>query len=203
MPEPTPLDLASMDDPAFAAWCEANDAADAEREARLTRPGALAAAAAWYAGLGAPVFPLIPRGKAPATRHGFKDATTDLQQIRDWWSANPRHNIGLPSGLWFDVIDVDTDPEGPDPGRGFVSLGICREHGILPPVLGVVHTPRGGRHLYVAPAPGAKNKAGFAPGIDYRGAFGYVAAPPSVGENGARYDWLTVPDIEAMIGGAA
>jgi hypothetical protein len=53
-----------------------------------------------------------------------------------------------------------------------------------------VYTPRGGRHLYVAPS-GDGNAANFRPGLDYRGAGGYVVAPPSIGPNGKRYDWIT------------
>jgi hypothetical protein len=41
--------------------------------------------ALWYAEHGFPIFPCSPHGKEPLTPHGFKDATTDLQQIREWW----------------------------------------------------------------------------------------------------------------------
>ena len=33
---------------------------------------------------GLAVFPLKPRDKAPATQHGFKDATTNAEQIEQW-----------------------------------------------------------------------------------------------------------------------
>jgi hypothetical protein len=42
-----------------------------------------------YARRGWPVFPCRLGGKAPATRHGFRDATTDAKQIRRWWERQP------------------------------------------------------------------------------------------------------------------
>src|SRR6516162_3950542 len=54
-----------------------------------------------------PVFPLKPRTKEPATAHGFKDATTDPEQIRRWWKQHPDYNIGTPTGLIFFTLDVD------------------------------------------------------------------------------------------------
>jgi hypothetical protein len=51
-------------------------------------------AAVFYARAGIPVFPLRSGSKAPATRNGFKDASTDLRLIRDHWRRNPSHNIG-------------------------------------------------------------------------------------------------------------
>ena len=56
-----------------------------------------------------PVFPCQPKGKKPLTANGFKDATTDLQQIRIWWSKTPQANIGIPTGRrsGFDALDID------------------------------------------------------------------------------------------------
>jgi hypothetical protein len=44
---------------------------------------ALLQAALEYAHRGWPVFP-CDKGKRPLTKHGFKDATTDENQIRAW-----------------------------------------------------------------------------------------------------------------------
>jgi hypothetical protein len=152
------------------------DAEDAAEQARLTAPGALIAAALWYAEQGIPVFPLQPRQKRPMPgSRGFKDATVNVEQVRSWWDAVPDANIGTPTGLAFDVIDVD----GP---VGVVTL--------LTELWG---TPRpGGQHIYVPPA-GVGNRAAVYPGIDYRGAGGYVVIPPSVTDDhgpGVRYHWL-------------
>lgn len=152
---------------------------DAARRARLERVEALLQAALWYVGRGISVFPLKPGEKVPATRHGFKDATTDPEQVRAWWADTPAYNIGLPTGHMFDVIDIDGPP-------GYASLLEVRERELIPEqLLGKAITPRG-CHLYV-PATGDGNAAGLWPGIDYRGKSGYCVAPPSRSINGM---WL-------------
>ena len=66
-------------------------------------------AALGYAAQGLYVFPIKPRGKTPLTNHGFKDASTDPEQIRAWWTRWPDANIGITtgkaSGFW--VLDLD------------------------------------------------------------------------------------------------
>jgi hypothetical protein len=50
----------------------------------------------WY------VFPCKPRTKQPATANGFKDATLDEAQVREWWTRMPDANVAIstgPSGL--------------------------------------------------------------------------------------------------------
>jgi hypothetical protein len=162
------------------------DAEDAAEHARLTAPDALRVAALWYAQQGIPVFPLQPRQKRPLPgSSGFKDATADVHQVHTWWDATPDANIGTPTGLTFDVIDID-GPVG-------VAALLTELWDELPPVIGWVCTPRaGGNHIYVPPS-GRGNKAGLCPGIDYRGTGGYVVLPPSVTDDhgpGRRYCWL-------------
>jgi len=166
----------------FERLATESDRRQADLARRLEQPGALQAAARWYAEQGLAVFPCQPGGKAPITRHGFQDATTDLDMIRGWWKTNPAANIGLPTGGRYDVIDVDGPP-------GYQSLADLRENGQLPSWAGRVATPRGGMHLYIEPT-GDGNAAGFRPGLDYRGLGGYVIAPPSRGLGGRRWEWL-------------
>lgn len=150
-------------------------------EAALRAPGRLAAAAHWYAQQGWAVFPLKPGTKIPATRNGFKDATTDPEQITAWWDATPQANVGLPTGAAFDVVDID----GND---GMASFDALEQAGAFAdvPALGYVTTPRGW-HVYVPPS-GRGNKTALRPGLDYRGNGGYVVAPPSV-VDGKLYRW--------------
>ena len=56
--------------------------------------------ALWLASRGLPVFPVIPKSKAPATTNGFYSATLDPEQIRFWWDRQP-YGIGVsvPEGL--------------------------------------------------------------------------------------------------------
>ena len=51
-----------------------------------------------YADRGVPVFPCKRKDKSPFTRNGFKDATTNEQQIREWWTKSPQAMIGVPTG---------------------------------------------------------------------------------------------------------
>ena len=140
-------------------------------EDRLRAPGQKLAAALWYAGtIGGPVFPVRPGGKQPATLHGLKDATRTERTIKEWWQLWPEANPAYPTGILFDVIDVD----GPE---GVESFGRLRAAGKLPPVLASAITPRG-FHYYIRPT-GEGNTTNLLPSVDYRGAGGYVLAPPS------------------------
>jgi hypothetical protein len=56
-------------------------------------------------------------------------------------------------------------------------------------------------HIYV-PAQGDGNSAHLFEGIDYRGAGGYVVAPPSVNEQGA-YRFLGTPGLADLATAAA
>lgn len=179
--------LQAGDDETVAAITTKLDQDDTERLARLAAPGALLAGALWYAKGGIAVFPLKPGGKQPATTHGFKDATTDPDQIRAWWTATPAANIGIPTGHRFDVVDIDLP-------HGYLSLGELRGQDLIPEIRGRVITASGGAHLYIDPT-GDGNSAGLRPGVDYRGAGGYVVAPPSRTAEGM-WLWTTVLDLE-------
>jgi hypothetical protein len=131
-------------------------------------------AALEYAEAGIPVFPCEPDGKAPATTHGFKNATTNLDQIKAWWGAGQRYNIGLrPADAGWIVLDADLY-KGVDPDL-LAQL----------PETFTVETPRGGRHLYFE-SPLEHGNTTFDQHIDVRSANGYVLAPESV-VNGKPY----------------
>jgi putative DNA primase/helicase len=44
-------------------------------------------------------------GKHPMTYGGLNDATTDEQQIRDWWSQSPYANVGIRTGEVSGITD--------------------------------------------------------------------------------------------------
>jgi hypothetical protein len=48
--------------------------------------------------------------KAPASPHGFQDASTDAEQIQELWSKHPGKLVGVPTGKTsgFDVLDLDS-----------------------------------------------------------------------------------------------
>lgn len=163
------------------------DAEQQANEQRLTTPGALLNAALWYAGaLGWPVFPCIAGGKRPATTHGFKDASTDVTQIRRWWTDNPMYNIGIPTGVTFDVFDID----GP---QGLIAVGEHFDAGTFPPIYALSLTPRG-RH-YLVPPTDLGNTTGLLPQVDYRSSGGYIVAPPSATPDGT-YRWSIPPTVK-------
>lgn len=150
-----------------------------------------------YAERGWPVFPVAARGKLPLIGsahkdgepcegecgrdgHGFYDATTDLDRITEWWRRWPTANIGLRTGVVFDVIDID----GPE---GLEALNVYRAD--RPITWGPEsQTGGGGWHLLHLPS-GAGNRAGVLRKVDFRGAGGYIVAPPSVHPNGGLYRW--------------
>jgi hypothetical protein len=133
---------------------------------------------------GLAVFPLKERDKAPATRHGFKDATHDRGVVDGWWKGWPEQNIGIAtgkaSGVW--VLDVDGE-------KGEASLAaLIAQHGPLPATIEAITGK--GRHIYFRYAEGIGSTAGrLGPGLDTRGDDGYVVAPPSLHPSGRRYAW--------------
>ena len=135
----------------------------------------LLTAALDYARGGLPVFPCRRADKSPLTRHGFKDATTDTQQIRNWWREWSDAMIGMPTGRvsGIDVLDLDLKPDEYIDGREFVPN--WRE---LSPV--IVRTPSGGVHGWFKSAGTIRSSSDqIAPGVDTRGEGGYAIVPPS------------------------
>jgi Bifunctional DNA primase/polymerase, N-terminal len=150
-------------------------------------------AALRYAQAGIPVLPLKSGTKLPATKHGVHDASTNLQAIRSWWRDHRYSNIGLATGLVFDVVDIDTKNGAP----GMESLDKLRRAGLLRGVWGKARTPSGGLHLLVVPSGDGNHSAGKF-GVDYRGRDGYIVAAPSVTETG-KYRWDSVePDRRGL-----
>jgi hypothetical protein len=139
-------------------------------------------AALAYAKQGFAVFPLAPRSKQPLISaanggHGLHDATTDLDQIRRWWTAHPSANIGLRTGISFDVIDLDSE----DAVYALDQARAGRER-----ITGPVVKTAKGFHFYVLPT-GTGNRAGFLPSVALRGKGGYVLGVPSVHPDGKSY----------------
>ena len=146
---------------------------------------ALGQAAIAYATRGFAVFPCVPRGKVPATRHGCRDATKDLAQITAWWCENPSYNVAVATGPVSKVFVLDID--GIDAEASLRKLE--GQHGALPETIESI-TPRG-RHIFFRCENGAiRNSAGaIAPGLDIRGDGGYVVLPPSIHPSGRSYVW--------------
>lgn len=108
--------------------------------------------------------------------HGCNDATVDGKTIERWWLNYPRANVGLATGApGPDVLDIDVKGGAP----GLASLAeIERMPGVLDAAMLLVDTPSGGLHYYFTGS-GQGNGSIRGAGVDFRGAGGYVLAPPS------------------------
>lgn len=144
-------------------------------------------AALEYAKKGKPVFP-CGRDKRPMIGGGFKNASTDETQIRDWWAMWPGAMIGMPTGRASGVVAIDCDCKNGIDGRESLRV-LAAPHGGLPDTIEIL-TPSGGCHLwYEAPNAEIRNSASkLAPGVDVRGEGGYVIVPPSAVLGGKRYE---------------
>jgi hypothetical protein len=142
----------------------------------MTHADELLIAALDLAGAGRPVFPCRPGAKAPLTRRGHLDATTDERKVRFWWTECwPGANIGVPTGNGVAVIDVD-------PGGELWADTVLDEG----PLTLTVRTARGGLHLYYMVGVAVPNSASkLADHVDVRGDGGYVLVPPSATADGA------------------
>jgi Bifunctional DNA primase/polymerase, N-terminal len=128
--------------------------------------------------------------KHPLTRHGFKNATTRTEIIAGWWRRWPQANIAIPTGVVFDVLDLD-GPQGVAAIRALVNEHRLEFSGP------VVRTGSGGWHYLLAPT-GQSSRVRLLEGVDWRGAGGYVIAPPSRHITGRCYQWARPLDLDAL-----
>jgi len=156
------------------------------------------AAALCYAQAGWPVFPCLTGHKAPATQHGFHDATTDSDKISWWWSHHPGRNVAIATGApGPDVLDVDVHQQG----SGFAAFNRLHREGLLDGASAYIRTPSGGLHAYFT---GSEQGNGRLPRhhLDFRSKGGYVVAPPSH-VNGTRYELIKRADGQGALDWAA
>ena len=127
------------------------------------------------------VFPVAARNNTPPCVPFKEWATRDAAKIAEWWTHNPRDNIGIYTGKFADdeaLIVVDVDDKGVKNGSAEI-LRLELEGKELPPTLKVT-TPTGGHHLYYrAPAAVSGGVNVLGPGVDIRSAGGYVVAAGS------------------------
>jgi uncharacterized membrane-anchored protein YhcB (DUF1043 family) len=136
---------------------------------------------------GLAVFPLRPGTKLPLIKDWELNASTDVDQIMNWWTATPHANIAIacgPSNLLVIDLDADKTPGSTRHGqRSLINLAAGRG---IPRTL-CVASARGGRHLYYRQPDGARfgNTVGsLGELIDTRGYGGYIVAPGSVFDGG-------------------
>lgn len=127
------------------------------------------------------VFPLVPNGKTPLTAHGFKDASTDPDCIRGWWTTTPNANIGIATGTHSNLVVLDLD------SREAVAAFVEAYGDPLTPCS---TTGRGAHLMFAHPGGMVRSRAGaLGPEMDVRGDGGYIVAPPSIHPSGRAYEW--------------
>lgn len=117
-------------------------------------------------------------GKHPIISGGFKNATTDIRQVEEWWSEHPQANIGSPLVKGLFVLDFD----GKKGQKSFAKLGLQGFETLR------VKSGRG-FHLYTHSKLKVRN--GAMSGLDIRGGGkgGYIILPPSRHASGKLYKW--------------
>ncbi|MEO3972868.1 bifunctional DNA primase/polymerase [Streptomyces sp. CAU 1734] len=156
--------------------------------------------------------PVHCQGECGLVGHGIHDATTDPAGVRALFAAAPWATAyGIACGRPpHHLIGIDLDigkphPPGPgggagpgsgtDPGPGAGHAGdslsalrhLALRHLFTIPETATVLTPSGGRHLWLTGPPGVvvpNSASRLAPGIDIRGAGGYLIGPGSVTAHG-------------------
>ena len=107
--------------------------------------------------------------KAPATPHGFKDATNDLDALARLWTRHPGEVIGVATGVVSGVAVLDVDVKH-DAARAW---WFRNEHRIT--TTRTFRTRSGGLHLFFNYAIGIRCASGRpVVGVDVRGDGGYV-----------------------------
>ena len=148
---------------------------------------------------GIPVFPCrektetvngnVRKEKSPATKNGFKDASTDPAQIRAWWARRPYALVGMPTGKasGFAVLDLDRHSAERDGIAALAGMGY------KPQDLTDMRAPTAGNgmHLYFEHQDGITNSDRHLPkGIDVRAEGGFVIAPGTMFQDGRSYGQL-------------
>ena len=148
------------------------------------RPEAdLLSAAVEYADQGIAIMPCAARGKKPALDRTGKEhavATSDADQIREWWTRNPNYNIGIVcTANRLAVIDID----------GAAGIEWIRDNQMPMPKTRTAITARGWHYYYRWPEGVTVKTCQIADKLEIRAAGAYVIAPPSVHPSGHIYQW--------------
>ncbi|UQA94187.1 bifunctional DNA primase/polymerase [Streptomyces halobius] len=128
------------------------------------------------------------RGECGRLGHGVHDARTDPFEVRRMFAAAPwATGYGIACGVPpHHLIGLDLDTKNGADGLTALQFLAQQHHFPVPPTISVL-TPSGGRHLWLTgpPAPPVPNSVGrLAPGIDVRGAGGYLVGPGSLTTRG-------------------
>jgi Bifunctional DNA primase/polymerase, N-terminal len=171
--------------------------------------------AAWHYGveLGMKVLPLWPGIKCPFSskkgslcyRHpephppllgrGFtldEVGSSDPDQIAEWWLTCPLAGVGVVTGRRSRLLVLDADRHGKGDGVWTLEqyLAECHDEGFELLDVPVATTARDGRHLWfrIDERDAPSTTRWFLPDVEALGSDHWVAAPPTLTEDGA-YNW--------------
>lgn len=136
------------------------------------------------------VFPLLPRTKVPMARyapHGFKNATTDRDDIRRVWTRHPEAGIGGVPPDDMCVFDIDAEAD----------LRAMVAGGWQLPTTAIVKTGRGWHFWYWTRKPVATTKLVGKTLLRGGDAKGYLVMPPSIHPSGWQYRFMV--GLERMV----
>ncbi|MEV6021495.1 MULTISPECIES: bifunctional DNA primase/polymerase [unclassified Streptomyces] len=127
-------------------------------------------------------------GECGRLGHGVYDASTEPRRIRELFAAAPwATGYGIACGLHpHHLIGVDLDTKSATDSSAALRELALRHLFTIPDTV-VVLTPSGGRHLWLSGPPDVvvpNSASRLAPGIDIRGAGGYLVGPGSRTEHG-------------------
>ena len=141
-------------------------------------------AALEYVQRGFSVVLVHPKKKHPIGKwkHRQHHPATEAE-LREAFRRNPTANVGIVTGAISGIVVLDMDGEAG-------AMSARQLEGLEKTKAPVVKTGHGCHGYFRHPGHKAGNFASALPGLDGRGDGGFVVAPPSVHENGKKYEWL-------------
>jgi hypothetical protein len=127
-------------------------------------------------------------GKHPLIADWVNQASSDARVVTDWWTTWPEANIGLLTGVAFDVLDIDS--------QGLAAMMRVEAGPHLGGVGPIVATGRG-LHLYLRHQT-RRPEIAITP-VDWMGPGHLVVAPPSLHASGHRYEFTTLAGSDAPL----
>ncbi len=149
-------------------WCRSHMDQQAQ-------PDILTTAAVGYGQQGLRVHPCHPETQRPLTKWS-EAASTHRAIIESFWQRWPDALIGLCTGDGLVVVDDDRGREEPEEDMAVTRTAKTRSRGW---------------HHYFRTDADIGNRVGIIPGVDVRGAGGYVIAPPSPG-----WEWHNIAEVQ-------
>jgi hypothetical protein len=126
--------------------------------------------------------PLIPWAE-------FQNRFALPNEVKKWWTVNPKALIGAVTGNFSNIVVADADKE-----EALLKLGEFLTIFKTP----TSQTPRPGNHFFFRPPPNCPSGISTSIGLDFRGQNSLVILPPSINCQGKGYSWLPGLSIDEV-----